>query len=103
MVSLFWQALAAHLEDNPYAVFTWVAYNINQLQTLQQVDPDLFSKCVVCVPSSRVSYLDKSAEPVGGTPSASAVLGYCANNGLTNLHMFKRAFEKIGMCWSPVA
>lgn len=101
-VSLFWAALAAHLEENPYAVFTWVAYNINQMQTLQQVDAELLKKCVVCVPSSRVQYLDKASEPVAGTPSASAILGYCSNNGRTNVHMFKQNFARIGAVWGPV-
>jgi hypothetical protein len=103
-VSLFWKKAIAHLlqvshEDPTKPVgLVWVAYNINQLQTLQQVDSDALRACCLCVPDVRVKYLDRDNAPRSGTPSASAILGLTGDpsNG-----RFDAAFRSLGAVWVP--
>ncbi len=106
LAEIFWEALCAHVEETESGSFVWVAYNINQLQTLQQVNADLMRACCVCIPDLRVKYLDKGGKPVAGTPSASAVLGFAWGEKVSGAAVgycerFEIAFSPIGAVYQP--
>ncbi len=97
LVSLFWEHLSIQVRTNRNTSFVWVAYNINQLQTLQLVNETLIAHCSLCVPNRRVSYLDETNTPVNGTPSASAIIAYNPQDLYNKL--FSDSFSAIGKCW----
>jgi hypothetical protein len=100
--SLFWAFAVMHLINTcpSDGELIWVAYNINQLQTLQRVDPATMAACLVCVPGARVKYLDPSGVAQGGTPSASAIL--CLSGREDAPERFLKVFNKEwGTVWFP--
>lgn len=108
LASIFWAALCAHIEETETGSVTWVAYNINQLQTLQQENADLLRACCVCVPDLRVKYLAQDGKPRSGTPSASAFLGFAwgeraSENPLHWTARFQQQFTRLGAVWTPTA
>jgi hypothetical protein len=101
-VELFWSWSIQHLvAAGDGAELIWVAYNINQLQTLQQANASALALCSICVPSSRVKYLDKTGTPKGGTPSASAIV--CLSTREDAAARFAKAFGGLGMVWAPAS
>lgn len=95
----FWDAACEHLIDVDGSELIWVAYNINQLQTLQQSPwwKDVSPYTAVCVPSLRVKYLDGEHKPRSGTPSASAIL--CVSSEPDARPRFQHAFSHLGQVW----
>ncbi len=97
-VELFWKRALDQIAEFDGELI-WVAYNINQLQTLQQAsDPVVWNYVSVCIPSSRVKYLDKNHAPRSGTPSASAIICVSLQTGAG--HRFADAFRSLGAVWT---
>jgi hypothetical protein len=99
LASLFWFWAIKHLLRVDGSELIWVA-NINQLQTLQQISndgDDVWPYVSICVPSSRVKYLDKTHTPRSGTPSASAIVCVSSEPGAGS--RFQHAFEPLGNVW----
>lgn len=73
--SLFWESAQKALFGTCNRLI-WVAYNINQLQTLSEWKNDfnLLQTSSVLVPSSRVKYVNREDKEQAGTPCASAIL-----------------------------
>lgn len=99
---LFWNALGAQMDEVESGAFIWVAYNINQLQTLQTASEALVRQCCVCVPNRRVKYLDTSHNAKQGAPSASAIVGFAWGGQTWHWSArFIHTFERIGAVWQP--
>jgi hypothetical protein len=97
LATLFWRKAVEQI-DAYEGELIWVAYNINQLQTLQVALPEnLLRVASVCVPKQRVKYLNGEAVPQAGTPSASAII--CLSDRSDSLARFRDAFGALGAVW----
>lgn len=98
LAKVFFRKAVQHCVDNE-ARFVWVAYNINQLQTLQREYPEALRSCFLCVPEKRVAYNNANGVPVAGAPGASAIL---ALSGLPDdRDRFCAIFGSLGATWLP--
>ena len=84
LVQSFWRHLDGEILDGRVTEFIWLAFNISQLRTLQQVGP-LLSYCDVFVPSKRIRFS-------GASPTRdNAFLYWGQNRG-----RFRRIFSEAG-------
>ncbi len=97
-VELFWRFAIDYLSRIDGKLI-WVAYNINQLQTLQQFSAGGVRVASICVPDRRLRYLDRDGRPRSGTPAASAIL--CVTSYGDPHPRFAEKFGSIGAVWRP--
>lgn len=97
-VSRFWRKAVEHC-STVEGKLVWVAYNINQLQTLQQEWAEAVRASCVCIPDLRISYIDRIGVKKSGTPSASAILGLSGDP--EDADRFQAIFGSLGAVWIP--
>ena len=85
---LFWIKLGASVNTRDVTEFTWLAFNISQLRTLQDACPWLLAECDVCIPSSRIRFS-------GDSPTKDNAVLYWG----PNRNLFRRNFSDLGQVW----
>ena len=93
LIQKFWRKLHQHVCMGDVEQFTWLAFNVSHLRTLQTpgVIADLLEECDVCVPSSRIRF-------TGNSPTKDNAILYWG----PNRRAFYRHFRSMGVIWRGV-